>query len=144
MWNRVSLVYLLIAALVFSLLSIHPSGQEMRGQLLFLAVSLTYPSFLAWRRPKTGFWKGALQLLIILSVTLICGFVSYLLFYAYFHYKRLGSGFHLLEVLGWTLGESLAFYLYLDAMPAAIIAIICYPIGFMASSQLFRLAPSVR
>jgi membrane-associated PAP2 superfamily phosphatase len=90
-------------------------------------------------RPKTGFWKGALSFLIILAVALLCGFVAYLLWYANYEYKRLGSEFHLLECLGWTSGASFAFFLLLDVCPATIIAGVCYPVGYLASFQVFRL-----
>ena len=118
------------------------SGHPNLGQFVFLSASLTYPFFLLWLRPKTGFWKGGLQLLFIISVTLIAGLVGYLLWYSYLEYKRLGNEFHLFEALDWTFGESLAFYLYLDVMPAAIPAAIWYPIGYLVSFQLFRLVGS--
>ncbi len=139
MWNGASLVYLIICSCALSFLGINPAGHEGWGQLVIFSASLTYPLFIVWMRPKTGFWKGALQLLLILIIALVCGFISYLLWYAFVEYKRLGSEFHLLEALGWTFGESLAFYLYLDVMPAALIAGICYPIGYLALFQLFRL-----
>ncbi len=142
MWSRISLVYLIVCTCILSLLSMPPAGHEGWVFQVILAASLTYPFFLAWRRPKTGFWKGALQLLLILTVALLCGFVTYLLWYSYFEYRRLGSEFHLLEALGWTFGESLAFFLYLDITPAAIIAGVVYPIGYLASFQLFRLGKS--
>lgn len=139
MWNWLTLIYLTTCSCVLSFLSLPPAGHEGWAQLVILIASLSYPFFIVWVRPKTGFWKGALQLLLILIVALICAFVAYLSWYAFVENKRLGSEFHLLEALGWTFDESLAFYLYLDVWPAAIIAGICYPAGYLASIQFFRL-----
>ena len=138
MWNRVFLIYLIVCTCLLSLFSLPPTGHEVWTYLVFLAASLTYPCFLVWMKPKTGFWKGAFQLLLIIAVALLCSFVTYLLWYAYYEYKRLGSEFHLLEALGWTFSESLDFFLYLDVEPAAIIACVCYSIGYLASCLLVR------
>ena len=139
MWNRVSLIYLIVCSCVFSFLSMPPAGHEGKAQWMTLAISFSYPFFLAWTVPKNGFWRGALQLLLILTVALICGFLTYLLWYAYLQYRRLGGEFHLFEALGWTFGESLAFYLYLDVVPTFLIASVNYPIGYLASFGLIRL-----
>lgn len=141
-WISVSVIYLIVCAFILSLLSMPPAGHEGSAELVILTASLSFPFFLVWMRPKTGFWKGALQLLLILSVALLCGFVTYLVWYVYFEYKRLGSEFKLLEALGWTLGESPAWFVGLDVIPAAIIAGVCYPIGYLASFQLSRLIRS--
>jgi hypothetical protein len=81
-------------------------------------------------------------MLFILAIALICGFLTYLLWYVHIEYRRLGREFNLPEVLGWDLGESPAFFLYLDVMPATIVAGVCYPIGYLASFQFFRLIRS--
>jgi hypothetical protein len=120
------------------LLSILPGNGQVWKQLVLLIVSLAYPFYLIWMRPKTGFWKGFLQLLLILSVALICGFTAYLLSYAYFQYQRLGSEFHLFEAIGWTFNESLDWFVALEIIPMAIITCICYPIGCLASRLLDR------
>ncbi|MGO9318335.1 MAG: hypothetical protein ACLPXT_08875 [Terracidiphilus sp.] len=138
MWSKVSSIYLIVCACVLSLLSMPPAGHEGWEQLVILTASLSYPLVLVWMRPKTGFWKSALQLLLIIVVALLCSFVTYLLWYAYYQYKRLGSEFHLLEALGWTFDESLAWFVALDVIPVAIIAGVCYPIGYMASRLLIR------
>jgi hypothetical protein len=115
-----------------------PAGNESWILLVILPSSVTYPFFLAQMLPKVGFWKGSLQLLLILTVAIISGFVAYLLWYAYYEHKRLGIEFHLFEALGWTFGESLAFYVYLEVAPAAVIACLGYPIGFLASRPIRR------
>ena len=140
MWNRVSLTYLIGCSCIASLLSVPPADREGWRQLVVLIASLTLPFFLLLMRRRAGFWKGALQLLFILAATLISGFPSSFFWYAHLEYVRLGSEINLLEALGWTLGESLAFFLYFDVLPAAIIAGICYPIGYLVCFQLFRLA----
>jgi hypothetical protein len=89
-------------------------------------------------KPKTGFWTGALQLLLILAAALLCMFAAYLLSYCYFQYRRLGNEFRLRDALGWTFDESLSFFLYLDVMPAAITVAIWYPIGYLASWLVIR------
>ena len=142
MWNNVSSIYLIVCVCILSLLSMPPANHEGWMQLVILIASLTYPFFLVWMRPKTGFWKGALQLLLIIVVALLCSIVTYLLWYAYYEYKRLGSEFHLLEALSWTFDESLAFFLYLDVEPATIIACVSYPTGYLSSFLLFRLIRS--
>jgi hypothetical protein len=119
-----------------------PADDKGWMQLVILTASLTYPFFLVWMRPKTGFWKGALQLLLIIVVALLCSFVVYLLWYAYYQYQRLGSEFRFFEALGWTFDESLAWFMALDVIPSVIIASVCYPIGYLASFQLFRLIRS--
>jgi hypothetical protein len=142
MWNWVSLFYLVICSCALSSLGINPAANGGWEQLVVFSASLTFPLFIVWMSPKTGFWKGALQLVLILAGALVCGFVAYLLWYSYEKYLQPGSEFQLFEALRWTFGESLAFYLYLDVMPAAIIAGISYPIGYLASFQLFRLVGS--
>jgi magnesium-transporting ATPase (P-type) len=113
------------------------AGHEGWSELVILAASLTYPFILVWRRPKTGFWNGALQLLLIIVIALICAFITYLLWYASCQYNRLGNEFHLLESLGWTFAESLRFFIVLEAIPSTIITVVCYPIGYLSSHLLF-------
>jgi peptidoglycan biosynthesis protein MviN/MurJ (putative lipid II flippase) len=142
MRNWISLIYLIACAGIVSLLSMPPASHEGSIQFVVLAASLSYPFFLVWLRPRNAFWKGALQLLLILCIALICAFITYLLWYAYSEYKQLGSDFHFLQAVSWTFGESLAFFLYLDVMPAAIVAGLFYPVGYLASFQIFRLIRS--
>jgi hypothetical protein len=148
MWNRVNLIYLIACACVLSSLSMHPASHNGARQFVILIAALVYPPFLMWLRPKTGFWKGAVSLISILTAALLCGFATYLLWYVHFQYKRLGSEFYLFEVLGWSFGESFAFFLFLDVCPAAIIVAVCYPVGYLLSFQIFRrirsLGPSYR
>ena len=150
MWNKISIIYLISCTCILSLLSMLSSGGFGQMPLVILTTSLSYPVLLAWMRPKTGFWRGLLQLLIILSVALfvalLSGFIGNLLAYVNYEHLRLGREFKLSEVLGWYFGESPAFFLYLVVMPVAIIvpAIggVCYTIGYFASFQLFRLIRS--
>jgi len=105
--------------------------------LSVLIASSTYPYFLLSKRPGQGFWKGALQLAMILSFALSCSFITYLAWYAVSQYQRLGPEFHLLEALSWTFGESIAFFAYFDVTPAALAAVISYPTGYFAAKPLF-------
>jgi hypothetical protein len=143
MWNKVSFIYLIVCAVTFTLLSIFPRDGIVLVQPVLLIASLTYPFTLIWMKSKTGFWKGFLQLLLILSFALICGFIAGLLSNAYYQYQRLGNEFHLLEALGWNFGESLIWFIALEVIPAAIIAVVCYPIGHLASRLLVRKLPKV-
>jgi hypothetical protein len=138
MWNMASSIYLAACICTLSVLSMPPAGHEGWSELVILAASLTYPFFLVWKRPKTGFWKGALQLLLIIIIALICAFITYLLWYACYEYKRLGGEFHLLEALGLTFAESFRFFIVLEAIPSTIITVVCYPIGYLSSHLLFR------
>jgi hypothetical protein len=134
----VGLIYLIVCAGILSLLSLPPAGHLISRQLVILAASLSYPLFLTWKTPKIRFWMGALQLLLILSVALLSGFAAYLIWYVYYEYRRLGVEFNLFKVLGWTFGESLAWLIAFDVIPAVVIAFVCYPFGYLASFQLFR------
>jgi L-asparagine transporter-like permease len=115
-----------------------PAGHEGWSELVILAASITYPFFLVWKRPKTGFWKGAFQLLLIIVIALICSLIIYLLWYASYQYKRLGSEFHLFEALGWTFAENVRFFVVLEAIPSTIITVVFYPVGYLSSHLLFR------
>jgi hypothetical protein len=137
-WNKVNLIYLVVCVSILSWLSMPPPGNGGWRQFVILFASLTYPIFLVWLRLKVGFWRGVLQLLLILSIALLCGFAAYLLWYAYMEYKRLGSEFKLLKVLGWNFNESLEWFVVLDVVPATIIAGVSYPLGYFASRLLAR------
>lgn len=136
MWNRIFFIYLIVCTCILSLLSLPPACHEVWMYPVFLSASLTYPCFLVWMKPKAGFWKGAFQLLLIIAVALLCSFATYLLWYAYYEYQRLGNEFRLFEALGWTFDESLIWFIALEVKPAAAIAVVCYPIGYLVSRLL--------
>jgi hypothetical protein len=136
MWNRVSLIFLLVLSGLMVGISMPPAGHEVWSALLVLIASGAYPFFLLQKRTGQGFWKGALHLAMILSFALSCSFITYLAWYAVSQYQRLGPEFHLLEALSWTFGESVAFFAYLDVTPALLAAVIGYPTGYFATKSL--------
>jgi hypothetical protein len=84
------------------------------------------------------FWNGSLQLLLILTGTQVISFFAYLAWYGVLKYPNFHDKTYFWKVFASNASESAPFFMELSPIPVVAIAIVCYPLGYLASRRAVR------
>lgn len=141
MWNKANLFYLAASACVLSLRSTTVKYSFVPDVLIWVTLSLAYPFYLPIVRITPRLWRELFHFLAILAIAQVVGFLAYFIWFGAHQVPPFRG-----SISAYPTQENTSLSAVICAgelVVSLVVAVICYPMAYVASRWLLRHSSSI-